>query len=1030
MKTNYSRVNVSASRRVSRFRSLAAALVAVPLLGVALARADIILPAQLQKLIASDGTQNDAAGFAVALSGDIAVMGAYGQNDAQGAAYVRERNAGGTDVWGEVKKLTASDGAEFDEFGVSVAAAGDVVVVGANGQNAMQGAAYVYVRNAGGSNAWSEVKKLVASDGVAGDYFGVSVAVRDNVVVVGAGGRNGLQGAAYVYERNAGGPDAWGETKKLTASDGVAGDYFGGAVGVSGNGIVVASSQANVGAHVAQGAAYVYERDAGGPGAWGETNKLTAADGEGYDMFGVAVAIDGNTVVVGASGASAGTGASYVFERGAGAWGETKKLSASDGAPGDEFGISVGVDVDTVLVGAWGATVGMNVLQGAAYVYGRNLGGTNAWGEVGKLTASDGAANDRFGSAVSVAADVIVGAAWATIGTNAAQGAAYMYAPGLAPLSVTTAALTNGQVGVAYSQTLTATNGVTPYSWLLTAGTLPGGLTLSAAGVISGTPTNANTFSFTAQVQDALTNTATRALSITVDVAPLSITTAALPGGDTTRAYSQTLAASGGTEPYTWSLSAGALPDGLALSVAGVISGMPTAVGTFTFTAQVQDTNSAIATRLLTIVITLHPPLLCPPETNSAALSATGSYDGFFYNEQAFDATNVTAARGTFALKITKLTGRLTAKAVLQKSTISFSAKAWTSTEADGTMIANMATRGGESLDLHVQENRIWGTLTGGSLGGETLTLDGARNRFGDRKDTAAQALLNSYRGYYTVSLPADAALSLGSAESAPQGSGYVTVTIGSGGSAKIAGVLADGTKVSQSSRLVLFDGCGPAASVPLFAPLYSRKGWVGGLLWIDPATRTVITDREQGWFVRWEKPGTGVDGFSELLDSVGGFYSTTPTLAAHYLFSAQTNDVSYFFAGGEASNQVAALPNAINVTVSGTRMTMTKATRPTVANGVYDYSAENSAGATLSFASRTGIFKGKFNLYYDFTVGAQQRHQTVKVPYVGVLTPVRDAAFVGEPAGQGAYLVPDNDPQFRSLRLKRSFMIELDAVQ
>ena len=419
---------------------------------------------------------------------------------------------------------------------------------------------------------------------------------------------------------------------------------------------------------------------------------------------------------------------------------------------------------------------------------------------------------------------------------------------------------------------------------------------------------------------------------------------------------------------------------------------------------------------------------LCQPG-DTDALSSPGSFDGFFYSEDAFGDDAATAVRGTLTLKVTSLAGKLTAKAVTQQQTLSFSSTTWSSPGTNGPARATLTTRTGETLDLYVSQNRAWGTLAGGKLGTEILTLDGSRSRFTDRKDAEAQAMLDGYLGYYTVSLPPANALSLGSANAVPAGSGYLTLTIGRGGSAKIAGVLADGTPVSQSSRLALFDSCGPEACVPLFAPLYSRKGWLGGLLWLDPASRTAVTDRDLGWFIRWEKTGKGPDGFSELLDACGGYYNTIPSLEAHYRFSAETNDVSYHYSDGSANVQSAALPHVISVTANGTRLSVTRGTRPALVNGAYDYSAENSSLATLTFTARTGIFRGSFYLYYDYLVKERLQHKAVKVSYAGVLTPLRAEAFKEMSEGQGYYLVPDNDPALKAHNLKRSHQVWLDVA-
>jgi len=418
---------------------------------------------------------------------------------------------------------------------------------------------------------------------------------------------------------------------------------------------------------------------------------------------------------------------------------------------------------------------------------------------------------------------------------------------------------------------------------------------------------------------------------------------------------------------------------------------------------------------------------LCTPG-GGAALTTPGTYTGFFYAERAFGSTSVPALQGTLSLTVSRLSGRLTAGVATQRTRLTFRASSWTLQQPDGTYRATLQARNGTVLELFVRQNRVWGSLTGGAPGMGVWQLDGARNRFVDRNDLPAQNALNGYRGYYTVSLPAADALSLGAAQAAPEGSGYLTLTVGNRGNVKIAGVLADGTRFTQSSHLLLFDDCGPEACVPFFVPVNARRGWAGGLFWITSDRRTVVTDRKLDWFVRWEKVGTGADNFSMMLDASGGFYSTIPSLAAHYLFTAETNGVSYHYTGGATNNQPDALPENINVTANGSRLTITRGSRPPVTNGIYDYSAENSAQATLSFSARTGIFKGSFNLYYDYQQENLRPHKVVRVPYAGVLTPVRDAAFAAEPAGQGYYLVPDNDPRFRAARLKRSYKIVLDA--
>jgi len=172
-------------------------------------------------------------------------------------------------------------------------------------------------------------------------------------------------------------------------------------------------------------------------------------------------------------------------------------------------------------------------------------------------------------------------------------------------LTITTSSMPADTVGVAYNQTLTATGGATPYTWAISSGSLPAGLSIVAStGAITGTPTTSGTSSFTARVTDNAAATATKALSIVINATP-SITTSSLPGGTVGTAYNQTLAASGGTTPLTWSLSSGSLPAGLSLVAStGAITGTPTASGTSNFTARVSDSVGATATKALSIAVT------------------------------------------------------------------------------------------------------------------------------------------------------------------------------------------------------------------------------------------------------------------------------------------------------------------------------------------------------------------------------------------------------------------------------------------
>jgi len=181
------------------------------------------------------------------------------------------------------------------------------------------------------------------------------------------------------------------------------------------------------------------------------------------------------------------------------------------------------------------------------------------------------------------------------------------------PLSITTTSpLPRGVTGSAYSVALTAAGGLSPFGWSVVTGALPPGLALSAAGVLSGTPTTAGTYTFTAKVSDGSNQTASRSYTVTI-VDPLVITTASLAGATVGVAYSQTVTASGGLTPYSFAVSAGALPAGLSLTSAGAISGSPTGSGTFTFTVTVTDSVQTTASKSFSLVVA--PPLIITTTT-------------------------------------------------------------------------------------------------------------------------------------------------------------------------------------------------------------------------------------------------------------------------------------------------------------------------------------------------------------------------------------------------------------------------------
>ena len=294
----------------------------------------------------------------------------------------------------QAAKLTASDGAAFDAMGVSVALSpdGTTALVGSPGAsigtNQGQGAVYVYTEPAGGWASTSTfTTKLTAADGQGNDSFGWTVTLSSDgtTALIGAASANSGQGAAYIFNKPAGG---WASSStfaaKLTASDGFSSDDFGSPVLLSSDGTTafIGASGARIGSNYGQGAAYIYNKPAGG---WASSStfaaKLTASDGDASDNFGWSIALssDGTTALIGASaatiGSNAGQGAAYFFNKPTGGWASSTtfaaKLTATDGAADNAFanGVALSSDGTLALIGASGATTNTNFAQGAAYFF-------------------------------------------------------------------------------------------------------------------------------------------------------------------------------------------------------------------------------------------------------------------------------------------------------------------------------------------------------------------------------------------------------------------------------------------------------------------------------------------------------------------------------------------------------------------------------------------------------------------------------------------------------------------------------------
>ncbi len=359
----------------------------------------------------------------------------FGRDTSQAATFILK------DLLYEIREILASDGAAGDYFGWSVSLSGDYAIVGAyqdDDNGSSSGSAYILYKDQGGTNNWGELTKLTASDGAASDYFGSSVSLSGDYAIVGAYNDDN-NGSAYIFHKDQDGTNSWGQLTKLTASDGASGDYFGYSVSLSGAYAIVGAFGDDDNGSLS-GSAYVFHKDQGGTNNWGELTKLTASDGDADDRFGYSVSISGDYAIVGANNDDdngSNSGSAYIFQKNQGGtnnWGQLIKLNASDGNAGDYFGFSVSLSGDNATIGANGDD-GNGNNAGSAYIFQKDQGGTNNWGELTKLTASDGAAGDQFGYSVYLSGNYVVIGSPYDYHSATNSGSAYMFFKDLGGLS-------------------------------------------------------------------------------------------------------------------------------------------------------------------------------------------------------------------------------------------------------------------------------------------------------------------------------------------------------------------------------------------------------------------------------------------------------------------------------------------------------------------------------------------------------------------------------------------------------------------
>ena len=375
-----------------------------------------------QTLSVNNGNSLDKFGEAVAISGDFAIVGAPGDSStskSSGAAYILAHNGLS---WTITQKLYASDSASFSKFGQSVAISGDYAIVGAYGDNengAFSGAAYIFYYT--GTN-WLEIQKISANDALSWKKFGQSVAISDHFAIVGASGDNDRgesAGAAYIFHFDG---SNWSQSQKLTTFDGEAWDQFGEAVAISGDYAVIGAYGDSDNGPLS-GSAYLYYYNGTN---WLQYQKLIANDGSPWDNLGKSVAISANVAIISAhkdNDKGKSSGSAYVFSNNGSDWLFEQKLTASDGVASDFFGSALSVSGDYAMVGAYGDDDN-GILSGSAYIFSFN--GSN-WSQTEKLTAGDASAADYFGKSVAIYQDYAVVGAYGYDFNSENTGSTYLY---------------------------------------------------------------------------------------------------------------------------------------------------------------------------------------------------------------------------------------------------------------------------------------------------------------------------------------------------------------------------------------------------------------------------------------------------------------------------------------------------------------------------------------------------------------------------------------------------------------------------
>jgi hypothetical protein len=367
-----------------------------------------------QRAVPDDAGASAQFGSAASLDGSLALLGADGEDSFHGAAYFYAK---GDDGWTDLQRITPDD-PNAAEFGFRTMLRDDIAIVTADmsGPNTGQGSAYVFSPN---GTTWTQTQILSLADGTGFDNFGSAIALDGDRLVIGAHGvvfgDNFGQGAAYFFTRSASG---FTQAQQIIADDGALNDNFGNSAAMVGDTLFIGANGATVDGVALEGAVYAYAFDGE---QWQQVQKITESSGAQFDFFGISLAFDGTTLMVGATESGGGPGSVYVFTNDGTSWVQQQRITVDDLVSGANFGNAIALHEDGALISADIQTVDGFTSRGAAYLF--KFDGTS-WTLGHTFVASDGTTDDFFGAGIDYDGTT---ALISSPHPNAYQGAAYFY---------------------------------------------------------------------------------------------------------------------------------------------------------------------------------------------------------------------------------------------------------------------------------------------------------------------------------------------------------------------------------------------------------------------------------------------------------------------------------------------------------------------------------------------------------------------------------------------------------------------------